>query len=362
MADIQGLQADIVKEILKKALSLAAEEISLVWGFKGDLAKLEGSVKIIQAVLTDAERRGVNDESVKVWLDKLKDEGYRADDVLDEFAYEIARRKVEIRNQMRKKVCLFFSSSNPILFRSRMAHKIQNINTSLEKMRKEANDYGLQRVSQVSTPVTIQRETDSLLHQSEVVAAKIAGSMMRLKKDKDEWLSILNDGLWSAVGDANRIPLRKSNNQFNYGWHKNFFHQRKEVTRVGKGKDFQIEELGYLKNLRGKLDIYDLQEVGSKKEAGKAYLCEKENLYKLAFKWDFGWNGNNSDEGVLEGLQPSPSLKGLEINNFWGDNFPLWVMKMAVTASGGDDWLPLNNLVTIKLIGCSRCEHIPMLR
>ncbi|CAK9171280.1 unnamed protein product [Ilex paraguariensis] len=177
MADIQGLQADIVKEILKKALSLAAEEISLVWGFKGDLAKLEGSVKIIQAVLTDAERRGVNDESVKVWLDKLKDEGYRADDVLDEFAYEIARRKVEIRNQMRKKVCLFFSSSNPILFRSRMAHKIQNINTSLEKMRKEANDYGLQRVSQVSTPVTIQRETDSLLHQSEVVVRRHAEAL-----------------------------------------------------------------------------------------------------------------------------------------------------------------------------------------
>ncbi|CAK9184638.1 unnamed protein product [Ilex paraguariensis] len=821
---IQGVAADLVKEILNKIVSVAAEEIGLVWGFKGELAKLKDTVKMNQAFLADAERRGVNDESVELWLEMLKDEAYRADDVLDEFAYEIGRRKVEIRDQMRRKVRSFLSSSNPVLFRSRMAHKIKKINTYLVKINEEAKVLGLrlgllaapsqvtvdhqgtdsllhQGVSQVATPqVFAGRETNSLLHQSEVVvardgdasnivqmltspenqdvvsvlpivgmaglgkttlaklvyngdeitrhfgsriwvcvsenfdvkrllkeiletlteekcyaetedvilkklrkklegqkyllvlddvwnedhnkwndfkscmlrvstthgnniliitrshkvasivetlpkycveplssedcwsifkgvafanggapinsdledigrkiaekcegvplAAKIAGSMMHLKKDKDEWLAILNDGVWSAVGDANGVlPIIKlsfdhlsspslkhcfaycslfrkdshmekeqliqlwmaqeylqpkegsskemediGNEYFESllqsslfqdivkdgydnithckmhdlvhdlsqliskpdcftqeddkgkenprvrhlalysrresvgniqnesaerlrtlflksflldrflklrylrvlnlcdayvnelpssisklvhlryldlsdsgidslpksivklyhlqtlrlsGWvtiqkfpkkFKNltslrhiYFdkwdnmvqlpHEIRWLTSlqtlpffiVGKDKGFQIEELGYLKNLRGKLDIYDLQEVGSKEEAQKADLCGKKNIYKLTLNWKSVRNGNQNAEGVLDGLQPSPSLKGLDINGFPGDNFPLWMMKMAVTTNGEDVWLSLNNLVTVRLKGCRRCELIPML-
>ena len=53
---------------------------------------------MIQDVLADAERRQESDQSVRRWLQRLKDVAYDADDVLDEFAYEILRRKVEIRN------------------------------------------------------------------------------------------------------------------------------------------------------------------------------------------------------------------------------------------------------------------------
>ncbi|CAK9160812.1 unnamed protein product [Ilex paraguariensis] len=804
---IQGVAADLVKEILNKIVSVAAEEVGLVWGFEGDLAKLKDSVEMIQAFLADAETQGVSRKSVKLWLEKLKDEAYRADDVLDEFAYEIARRKVEIGDQMRRKVRYFLSSSNPVLFRSRMAHKIKKINTSLVKINEEAKVLGF-RLGLLAAPsqVTVDhqafagRETNSLLHQSEVVvaregdasnivqmltspenqdvvsvlpivglaglgkttlakliyngdeitrdfdlriwvcvsdnfdvqrlfkeiletltkkkcdveietvilkklqeklegrkyllvlddiwnedpikwnnfkscmlrvstthgnnilittrshkvasivetlpkycveplssedcwsifkgvafanggapinsdfegigrkiaekckgvplAAKIAGSMMHLKKDKDEWLAILNDGVWSAVGDANGVlPIIKlsfdhlsspslkhcfaycslfkkdslmekeqliqlwmaqeylqpkegrnrvledvgneyfeallqsslfqdiEKDEYNNITHckmhdlvhdlsqliskpdcftqeddkgtenlhvrhlalysswesigniqnesaerlrtlflesfapdrflkfrylrvlnlsdayvyelpssisklvhlryldlsnsrmhglpksivelyhlqtlrlggqvtiqtfpkkfKNltslrhiYFDKRDNMVQmpceirwltslqtlpfftVGEDKGFQIEELGYLKNLRGKLDIYDLQEVGSKEEAQKADLCGKKNIYKLTLNWKSMWNGNQNAEGVLEGLQPSRSLKGLDINGFPGDYFPLWIMKMAVTTNGEDVWLSLNNLVTVKLKGCRRCEHMPML-
>ena len=47
-------------------------------------------------MLADAERRQVRDEVVRLWLQRLKDVAYDADDVLDEFADEILRRKVEI--------------------------------------------------------------------------------------------------------------------------------------------------------------------------------------------------------------------------------------------------------------------------
>ena len=52
----------VTEEILGKLISVATEQISLAWGFKGELTKLRGSLTTIQAVLADAERRQVRDE------------------------------------------------------------------------------------------------------------------------------------------------------------------------------------------------------------------------------------------------------------------------------------------------------------
>ena len=161
----------VAKEILSKLIPLVTEQISLAWGFTEELTRLRDSLEMIQDVLGDAERRQVNDQSVRRWLQRLKDVAYDADDVLDEFAYEILRRKVEIQNHMKRKVCFFFSLSNPIAFRMKMARKVKTINESLKKINEEANGFGLTRADLVNVnPEMIpNRETDSSIDHSEVV-------------------------------------------------------------------------------------------------------------------------------------------------------------------------------------------------
>ncbi|KAM7474143.1 hypothetical protein LguiB_021386 [Lonicera macranthoides] len=160
-----------VEGVSKKVVSLIGEEIGLLWGFKQELTRLDESLTMIRAVLDDAERRQVQDKPVKLWMMRLKGVANEAENALDEFAYEILRRKVEIKNQMTRKVLSFFSLFNPIAFRHKMAHKIKKINTSLEKINKDANDFGLQRraADAVSLPVLFSRETDSFLDNSGVV-------------------------------------------------------------------------------------------------------------------------------------------------------------------------------------------------
>ncbi|KAJ0961536.1 hypothetical protein J5N97_001709 [Dioscorea zingiberensis] len=63
-----------------------------------ELRKLEGTLRRITAFLRDAEEREVRDESVKLWLWELKTISYQADDLLDEYRYELLRRQVEERN------------------------------------------------------------------------------------------------------------------------------------------------------------------------------------------------------------------------------------------------------------------------
>ncbi|KAM4105757.1 hypothetical protein ACB094_04G016600 [Castanea mollissima] len=167
----EAIVTDVAKEILSKLIPLVTEQISLAWGFKEELTRLRQSVEMIQDVLADAERKQVTDLSVRRWLQRLQDVAYDADDVMDELAYEILRRKVEIRNQMKRKVCFFFSFSNPIAFRIKMANKVNTISESLKKINEEANGFGLTRAKLVSANPEIisNRETDSFVDHSEIV-------------------------------------------------------------------------------------------------------------------------------------------------------------------------------------------------
>ncbi|XP_027767946.1 putative disease resistance protein RGA3 [Solanum pennellii] len=117
-------------------------------------------------------------------------------------------------------------------------------------------------------------------------------------------------------------------------------------------KGRRIEELGRLKNLRGELTINDLQLVHNREESRKTYLQEKSNVYKLSYVWfhDEQECCETSDENVLDGLQPYPNLKTLEVKNYLDTRFPLWFR---------DKLLP--NFINLKLSGCKRCKEIPSL-
>ncbi|XP_068317113.1 putative disease resistance protein RGA1 [Pyrus communis] len=194
------------QEILKKVASLATQEFSLLWGFKKELTRLRESLSITQAMLRDAEQSQVWSEAVELWVKKLEDIAHDADDVLDEYGYEVLRRKVELRNQMKKKVLEFFSHHNPIAFRVQMAHKIKNINASLEKLNKMAASIGLvARSTLIADPTSScdigllnSRETVSCFVQDEMfivgrdeVASEIVTTLINSSNTQESSLSVM---------------------------------------------------------------------------------------------------------------------------------------------------------------------------
>ncbi|KAG6393594.1 hypothetical protein SASPL_147838 [Salvia splendens] len=128
---------------------------------------------------------------------------------------------------------------------------------------------------------------------------------------------------------------------------------------VGKEKGYQIEELGSLKNLKGTLEIHNLENVRDKEEALRANIFQKPNLFDLVFEWSDSRDDERNDESVLEGLQPHPKLKNLKISGFKGKRFPTWIEKMTVRDGPHGTWVPLDNLITITLSECSEIEEIP---
>jgi len=107
---------------------------------------------------------------------------------------------------------------------------------------------------------------------------------------------------------------------------------------VGQDKGHKIEELGCLKELGGELRIVNLEHVRDKKEAKGASLFGKAKINTLVLVWS-----SERKSSLLEGLQPHPDIRSLEIENYQGDEFPPWLL-MPI----------LNNLAVLKLKGCKK--------
>jgi hypothetical protein len=79
-------------------------------------------------------------------------------------------------------------------------------------------------------------------------------------------------------------------------------------------------------------------------------MKEKQHLQRLELYWNSEWDGETEcyDEESLEGLQPHPNLKALELWWYMGVRIPNWVSS-------------LTNLVELRFYDNRRLQHLPPL-
>ena len=88
----EALVSKVVEELASLAAQRIHHEFSLVSGVQQKVGNLSRMFKAIQAVLVDAERRQIADESMRLWLDNLKQVLYEMDAMLDEWNTAITLR------------------------------------------------------------------------------------------------------------------------------------------------------------------------------------------------------------------------------------------------------------------------------
>ncbi|XP_052486532.1 putative disease resistance RPP13-like protein 1 isoform X2 [Gossypium raimondii] len=110
----------------------------------------------IKAVLNHAEEKQIKDEGVKNWLDDLQDLAYDVDDVLDEFAYQELRLKLQktqaqaSSSKVRKLIptCCTGGHFSPLsfMFNAKMISKIQAITDRLNSLNTRRSSLGLSEI------------------------------------------------------------------------------------------------------------------------------------------------------------------------------------------------------------------------
>ncbi|KAM0884056.1 hypothetical protein ACQ4PT_031275 [Festuca glaucescens] len=86
MAEVGGMLAPaVIKVVIKQIGSAIGGEIKLHWNMKKDLEKMKMTLESVEAVLSDAERRSLTENSSLMWLKRLKDAMHDISDMLDDF-------------------------------------------------------------------------------------------------------------------------------------------------------------------------------------------------------------------------------------------------------------------------------------
>ncbi|CDP19229.1 unnamed protein product [Coffea canephora] len=128
MAIAESLIPKIIDELGEVAKKQLEKRVNLVLGVEEGVANIKDMLETIQNVLHDAERRGLKEEPVGKWLEKLEDITCEMDDVLDEW-----------------NVCSFILSLclclKQLPDRLDIAQKINKINGRLELTLKEADKF-----------------------------------------------------------------------------------------------------------------------------------------------------------------------------------------------------------------------------
>ncbi|KAM3691148.1 hypothetical protein ACJW31_09G173600 [Castanea mollissima] len=182
----------IAVKVLELLGSRTIQEISSAWGFKGDLKKIGRRVLAIKAVLIDAEEKQASNEKLRTWLRELKDVLIDAENVLDEFQYRVLQKDVmKINGSSRKKVRFFFSGSNPLLFRCKMARKIKGVREKLDDIAALKDEFDLAlRPEDEKTTMNRRDMTHSFVNPSNVIGRgddkeKIMDLLMQLDASRN---------------------------------------------------------------------------------------------------------------------------------------------------------------------------------
>ncbi|XP_074285248.1 putative disease resistance protein RGA1 isoform X2 [Silene latifolia] len=116
-----------------------------------------------------------------------------------------------------------------------------------------------------------------------------------------------------------------------------------------------LEDLKHLNKLKGELtiEIAVLENAKFVKEehGGGGYLRSKEHLETIIINFR---RGEESEEALLEEMQPHPHVKRLELYGYHGETLPRWPGR-------GDNsaLFDFPNLVTLRIVDCSELLYLP---
>ncbi|KAL4326281.1 hypothetical protein GQ457_11G006140 [Hibiscus cannabinus] len=188
MAEIASIVVSpIVSSLTETVATLIHDKYVAIKGVKENLEKLFDTLETIRAVLEDAELRSACDRSLKLWLSKLKDAAFDAEDILDTFA---AEARLGMVRRSRAKI--------------HVATEIKKISERLDLIAKNRINFNLNVSSGDGGRLRSQSPNDFALTSSFVETTDVFGRESDKQRLIDQMLSNESD---SSEGGVSVIPI-----------------------------------------------------------------------------------------------------------------------------------------------------------
>uniref|UniRef100_A0A2N9I7A6 Disease resistance N-terminal domain-containing protein n=1 Tax=Fagus sylvatica TaxID=28930 RepID=A0A2N9I7A6_FAGSY len=307
----EGALFDVANGIIGKLGNLALQEILLIWGVKDEIRKFMETVSTIRAVLLDAEAKQHNNE-VKVWLERLKDAMFDADDLLDDISTEALRREVMTRNKNKaKEVRNFFSTSNQLAYGLKMGHKVKAMRERLDEIAVDKNKFHLEeRSEERQVRFKAREQTYSVVRADDVIGREddkepIIGSLLNPNVEED--VSILPIS-WNRRTRENHMAFVEGEEPKNIT---RFVEIGKEILKKSVGIPLAIRTIGFAVGSVARINggLKELQELN--KLSGNLKIVNLRHGKDAALESKYI---DNSEEGLSDSSF-HPSLEELSIED-----------------------------------------------
>ncbi|KAF7815706.1 putative disease resistance protein RGA1 [Senna tora] len=325
--------------VLENLSSFARDELATFWGVNGEIQRLTNSLKLIQAVIVDAEQKEITQESIKIWLQQLKDAAHVLDDMLDEYSIRSLPHNFGSTSQAHR-FSLSSIKPNNLRCRYRIGKRLKEITQRLDQISQDGNKYCfVQRQVIRERPIDVLewRQTSSIIPQPQIYGIDEGLANLRYLR---HFIILECPAISWMPPSIGKLSGLRTLSLF--------------IVRSEEGHS--LKELHDLNLCQRELSIKGLKCVGSVDEAKGVNLIGIKELRVLSLSWD---NSEESEikavgvdaEQVIEALQPFSNLNKLEVRGYKGSCFPSWIK---------DDSC-LNNLVSLNLQDCSNCVQLPAL-
>nr|XP_043608998.1 putative disease resistance RPP13-like protein 1 [Erigeron canadensis] len=184
MAEI--IASAVVTVLIEKLLTAELMNLARSEGLETQLKKLKQNFLLIEAVLADSAQKQ-NQKPVALWLIELQDLAYDIDDVLDDMATEVLRRKLnhQVSHDSTRASCSKLSKFVPtcctnnfsprnFMYGRKISSKLDEVNTRLDELVDQKNKLGLDL--NVKLERSNKNKSDVRFHQiSYVNESKVLG-------------------------------------------------------------------------------------------------------------------------------------------------------------------------------------------
>ncbi|KAK6940293.1 Rx, N-terminal [Dillenia turbinata] len=188
----------LLQVVLEKLSTPLVKEIANICGLKREVKKLRQTLRVIHAVLEDAEERQITDKTVRAWLAELSYVAYDADDLLDELSMKAALSAAQTSG-FTEQVCTFIPRIVAPLVANflEILPRLKQIKETLEGLAEEKSNFMLgERVVHASKRKS--RQTGSFIIESEIFGRD---------GDREKMVEILLSQTSTSHGCLTVIPI-----------------------------------------------------------------------------------------------------------------------------------------------------------